>query len=64
MIATCERKTSRRKVNTRDAVEAAIEMAKGDRTKSWEGQARGSRRIAQWAKLPGDGKSDRSDRNP
>lgn len=38
----------RAKTETRDAVEAAIDMTKEDRNSTWEERVRQSRRITRW----------------
>ncbi len=35
-------------VNTRDAVESAIDLSRSDKAKSWEKLAKTSRRITRW----------------
>ena len=48
MTTACEPKPDRAKTETRDAVEAAIEMRKEDRDSTWEQRAAESKRITRW----------------
>ncbi len=49
MTPATEVKPDRDKTETRDAVEAAIDMTKEDRNSTWEQRAKQSRRITRWS---------------
>lgn len=48
MTPASEAKPDRAKTETRDAVEAAIDMTKEDRNSTWEQRAKQSKRITRW----------------
>ena len=55
MTPASEATPDRAKTETRDAVEAAIDMTKEDRNSTWEQRAGQSRRITRWAQAPNAG---------
>ncbi len=48
MTPACDAKPDRAETETRDAVEAAIDMTKEDRNNTWEQRAGQSKRITRW----------------
>jgi hypothetical protein len=62
MTPASEAKPDRAKTETRDAVEAAIDMTKEDRNTTWEQRARQSRRITRWNQPTNAGKGNHGKR--
>jgi hypothetical protein len=52
MTPASEAKPDNAKTETRDAVEAAIDMTKEDRSATWEQRAKQSKRITRWSQPP------------